>query len=168
MNTIAPAAQAYFEQVQRPDQGEQEESRQRAWRRRAKTGWLNMARRRLRSAAGIASIMADLQAWLRDPLPDESRAMIAQDFDFLTQERAAGRLNYQDPAAWMVFANGGILAGLADDVLEGRLNHPKFKIGLKAAGAILILRELTRTPGRWEEFWDRVTHRSQLEDQSGR
>ncbi len=157
MDTIARAALAYFEQVRRPGQGEEGDSRARTWRKRQRAGWLEMARGRLRAAGGIGSIMADLQAWLHDPLPDEGRATIAEALDFLTGEQAAGRLDYQDPAAWLAFVNGGILAGLADAVLGDRLHHPKFKIGLTAARAILILRELVRTPGRWQEFWGKVT-----------
>jgi hypothetical protein len=104
-----------------------------------------------------------LRAWLRDPLPDEERETISEVVEFIARENEAGRMHYRDPLAWLVFANGGILPGLASAVLGDRLNHPKFKIGLTAAKAILILRELTRTPGRWDEFWNRTMRN----DQSG-
>jgi hypothetical protein len=168
METLAPAAQAYFDQVQRPGQEEVDDSREPAWRGRERERWLDNARHQIRRDPGVRRVISQLEQWLSDPLPDEARARIAQALEFLSREHAAGRLNYQDPAAWMVFASDGLLAGLAEAVLGDRLNHPKFKIGLKAARAILILRELTRTPGRWDEFWDRVTHRPQFEDQSGR
>ncbi len=159
MEILSRAAQAYFDRQRPSEQGDedpQERNRRQRWE---KAHWLDAVRGYLRSDGGIETIVAQLKAWLRDPLPDEGSATISEALGLIAREQEASRMNYRDPAAWLVFANGGILDGLVNAVLGDRLNHPKFKIGLSAAKAILILRELTRTPGRWEEFWNRMTRK---------
>ena len=155
---LSRAAQAYFDQSL-PTDGREEDPQEQIWRRRQKKDWLHEAGEQLRSDGGVQHVVNLLEAWLRDPLPGEERATISGALGIIARENGAGRMNYRDPAAWFVFANGGILSGLANAVLGDRLNHPKFKIGLSAAKAILILRELTRTPDRWEEFWSRTTRK---------
>jgi hypothetical protein len=157
MEILSRAARAYF----KPDRsaiGQEEDAQHRAWRQPRKyEEWSHGAREQLESVGGIASLLGELRAWLADAHTDTERMPIAEALHLLAPANAAGMMNYQLPLAELVWANAGILADSAKVVFGDRLGHPKFKIGLSAARAILILRELTRTPGRWEEFWSQIT-----------
>jgi hypothetical protein len=157
MEILSRAARTHFER-DRPAEGQEEDPGYRARRqRRELQEWIHDARQRLRSDGDLASLLGDLQSRRAENGTDEEQGPISEALDFLTRQNHSGRMKYQMPLAELVWANAGILANSARTIFGDRLSHPKFKIGLSAARAILILRELTRTPGRWEEFWNRIT-----------
>jgi hypothetical protein len=124
-----------------------------------KVKWIRYARSQLRSQSGLESLIRELR-WWRDEVSEEARhEKIVEVLGFMETQSEAGRMNYSDPSASFAFANAGILEGSAKVMFGDRIGHPKFKIGLSAAKAILILRELTRSSGRWEEFWNHVARR---------
>ena len=122
-----------------------------------KKRWLEEVRLQLLSPNRLGSLTAELQGWVSKVGDDERGKKIAEVLEFLKREAAAGRMNYDDPLAAAVLANSGILRDFARVIFGDRIDYSRFKIGLSAARAILILRELTRTPDRWDEFWDRIS-----------
>lgn len=153
---LAEAAAIYFQRAWKPDRegGEPEDlGGRRQWEQR---NWVEGVRDRIRSREGSATVLGELERWSGEMPDDPGQEVISGVMAFLARERDSGRLNYEDPRASHAFANKGILADSAKVIFGDRIDHPKFKIGLGAAKAILILRELTRTPGRWDQFWDGV------------
>jgi hypothetical protein len=159
VNLLSEAAAVYFDRYQTVSHPE-EELRHRAIRGpREKVVWIRSARSQLRSPSGIESLIRDLRKW-RDKVSEQAkREKLIDVFEFMETQSRAGRMNYWDPSASLAFANAGILEDSAKAIFRDRIGHPKFKIGLNAAKAILILRELTRTSGRWDEFWNHVARR---------
>jgi hypothetical protein len=160
---LSDAATVYFDRGWTPEGLEGDPQDLEARRRWEKRRWLEDARNRILSTDGRAALLRQFDGWIRDLRDDPAGAAIANVRESLAREHDAGRMNYQDPRASHVFANAGILADSAKVIFGDRIGHPKFKIGLSAARAILILRELTRTPGRWEEFWSRTTRKDRSE-----
>jgi hypothetical protein len=156
VDLFAEAASVFFERAWRPDEpaGDPEElTARRRWEMRR---WVEHARDRILAPEGLATLIEEFRGWIDAVRDDPGRETIANVADLLERERDAGRMNYQEPRASHVVEDAGILADSARVMFGDRIGHPKFKIGLSAARAILILRELTRTPGRWEQFWAKV------------
>jgi hypothetical protein len=161
---LAEAAAVYFECGWRPEgliEDPEDLAGQKRWDKRR---WVEDARDRILSSEGLRAVIGDLEGWIHDIRDETGRETISRVMEFLVTERAADRMNYQDPRATHVFETAGILADSAKVIFGDRIGHPKFKIGLSAARAILILRELTRTPGRWDEFWSRVRGKAEPRD----
>jgi hypothetical protein len=159
VDMLSEAAAAYFDQCSIPEGSEVDQRDVPAWRRWEKQRWVEDARDRLFSPDGVAALIGQLETWTQKISHDPGRERITQLIDFLTRECDADRMSYKDPRASHIVAHAGILADSAKVIFGDRIGHPKFKIGLSAARAILILRELTRTSERWTEFWSRTTRK---------
>lgn len=161
---LAEAAAIYFDQAWQPDEEGDDPEHIRDRRRFEQRRWLAGVRHEILSQAGMTRVLDDLKQWV-DAMPDNPRReTILNVVSFLSREHEAGRLNYESPLATHAFANAGILADSAREIFGNRIDHPKFKIGLSAARAILILRELTRTEGRWAQFWTAITGMGRVQD----
>jgi hypothetical protein len=155
---LAETARAFFERASAAE-GAEEDPHELAARRREMKRWIRDARDRILSPDELASLIAELGEWIRAVPDPAGRETIARVEAFLARERDSGRMNYRHPQSALVFANADILADSARVIFGDRIGHPKFKIGLSAARAIVMLRELTRTPGRWDAFWEGVTRK---------
>ena len=157
---LSQAAGAYFDRYKTVAY-QKEESRHPAMRgSQEKVKWIQHARSQLRSQSGLGSLIQELQGW-RDEMSEQARwKTIVEVLEFIEEQSKSDRMKYWDPSASFAFANAGILEDSAKVIFGDRIGHPKFKIGLSAAKAILILRELTRSSGRWDEFWNYVARRS--------
>jgi hypothetical protein len=156
VNLLSEAAGVYFDRY-RTESLHMEISRDRA--RRGNEEWIQNARSRLHSQSGVESLIRELRQW-RDEVSEHARcSKIIEVLEFIEKQFQADTMKYWDPSASLAFANAGILEDSAKVIFGDRVGHPKFKIGLSAAKAILILRELTRTSGRWDEFWNYLARR---------
>jgi hypothetical protein len=164
MDMLSEAAAVYFDRDRAPERVAEDTQDRAARRRWEKQSWVKDARGRILSSDCLVSLFEELEVWIREMHDDPGWETISRVITFLARERDAGRMNYRDPHATHIFAAAGILADSAKAIFGDRVDHPKFKIGLSAVRAILILRELTRTPGRWDEFWSRVRGRDQGHD----
>jgi hypothetical protein len=133
-----------------------------------KEEWIENARCRLLYKPGLDSLIRELQEWLVSESLPAAKEKLRPMIEFLKGHADAGRMNYWDSRASFAFANAGILKESAKVIFGDRIRHPKFKIGLSAAKAILILRELTRTSGRWDQFWMQVARSDTSPNQSQR
>jgi hypothetical protein len=164
---LSEAAGIYFDRNQTVAHPE-EALRHRAMRGpQEKVKWIRYARSQLRSQSGIESLIQELRRWQDEGSEQAKREKLIAVLEFMETQFQAGRMKYWDPSASLAFANAGILEDTAKVIFGDRIGHPKFKIGLSAAKAILILRELTRSSGRWDEFWNHVARRDKDQNRRG-
>jgi hypothetical protein len=163
IDALSEAAQAHFDRVGLAQEREGDPQDQAKRQQRERQNWLKKVEERLQTADGIALLRKELFAWL-EGINDAKREPILRARRLLVRLDQSVMMNHRDQSAWLASANAGILAESAKAVFGERLRHPKCKIGLSAAQAILILRELTRTLGRWEEFWHGVTGQDQAQE----
>ena len=161
---LSEAAGVYFDRYQTVAH-HKEASRHRAMRGpQEKEKWIQYARSQLRSQSGLESLIRELRGWRDEVSEQAKRKTIVEVLEFMETQSQADRMKYWDPSASLAFANAGILEDSAKVIFGDRIGHPKFKIGLSAAKAILILRELTRSSGRWDEFWNHVARRDKYKN----
>jgi hypothetical protein len=103
------------------------------------------------------TLMSVLCDWLNACGPNSPRL---RDLEALLREIEshlhAGRLNSSAPDARLIAGSCGVLADVARVLLGDRFRGAYRKLGIRGAQTILTLRELTRDPATWEQFWNEL------------
>jgi hypothetical protein len=99
-----------------------------------------------------------LGRWAREASTTEDDPDWRHIHQSLGQHRAAGRLDYSEPLSVRALGEAELLPELSRALLGDRFRMTRMQsTGRRAAEAVLVLRELTRNPERWDQFWQKLS-----------
>jgi hypothetical protein len=116
-------------------------------------GWCH----RLKHEAGAAgALIADLEA--RGAASGRRRPpeAVEKALTYLRNQAKGGRLNYAELAAERIPIGSGVTEAACKVLVEQRLCGSGMKWKEAGAAAVLAVRCLTYTAGRWAQFWSRI------------
>jgi hypothetical protein len=119
--------------------------------------WAEGWRHRLRHEPGAAgALIADLEARVLasgKPRPPEA---VEKALTYLRNQAKGGRLNYPELAEQKIPIGSGVTEAACKVLVKQRLCGSGMRWKERGAAAVLSVRCLTYTPGRWEQFWSRI------------
>lgn len=119
--------------------------------------WADDWRHRLRHEPGAAAaLIAELEsraaATGKPRLPEAAEKALT----YLRNQLKGGRLNYADLAAKNIPIGSGVTEAACKVLVKQRLGGSGMRWTERGAAAVLSVRCLTYTPGRWSQFWSRI------------
>jgi hypothetical protein len=132
--------------------------------------WLRELRYRLwHDPAWKDFLFKGLVRWSRDASTTEDDPDWRQIHEALARHEAEGRLDYRAPLSVRALGEAEVLAEMGRALLGDRFQMTRMQgTGRRAAEAVLVLRELTRNPDRWDQFWRDLTARYQGQGRPGK
>ena len=119
--------------------------------------WAEGWRHRLRHEPGAsAALIADLEARgaaTGKPRPPEA---VEKALTYLRDQIKGGRLNYAELAAANIPIGSGVTEAACKVLVKQRLCWSGMRWKERGAAAVLSVRCLTYTTGRWAQFWSRI------------
>jgi hypothetical protein len=119
--------------------------------------WAEGWRHRLRHEPGAAAaLIADLEARAAaagKPRPPEAAEKA---LTYLRNQAKGGRLGYPELAGKQIPIGSGVTEAACKVLVKQRLCGSGMRWKERGAAAVLSVRCLTYTPGRWEQFWSRI------------
>ena len=119
--------------------------------------WAEGWRHRLRHEPGAAAaLIADLAARasaLGKPHPPEG---VAKALTYLRNQAKGGRLNYAELSEQNIPIGSGVTEAACKVLVKQRLGGSGMRWKERGAAAVLSVRCLTYTTGRWSQFWSRI------------
>jgi hypothetical protein len=119
--------------------------------------WVDSWRHRLKHEEGAAAaLIADLQA--RGAAPGKKRPPegVEKALTYLRDQLKGGRLDYPSLAERHVPIGSGVTEAACKVLVKQRLCGSGMRWKQRGAAAVLSVRVLTYTPGRWAQFWGKV------------
>jgi hypothetical protein len=119
--------------------------------------WAEGWRHRLRHVPGAAAaLIADLEA--RGAALGKARPPEAVDkaLTYLRNQARGGRLGYAELAERNIPIGSGVTEAACKVLVKQRLGGSGMRWKERGAAAVLSVRCLTYTPGRWSQFWSRI------------
>ena len=87
------------------------------------------------------------------PRPPEA---VEKALTYLRNQAKGGRLDYAELAARNIPIGSGVTEAACKALVKQRLGGSGMRWKERGAAAVLSLRCLTYTPGRWSQFWSRI------------
>jgi hypothetical protein len=119
--------------------------------------WADGWRHRLRHEPGAAqALIADLEARAEatgKPRPPEA---VEKALTYLKNQAKGGRLDYAELAARDIPIGSGVTEAACKVLVKQRLGGSGMRWKERGAAAVLSVRCLTYTTGRWSQFWSRI------------
>jgi hypothetical protein len=119
--------------------------------------WAEGWRHRLRHEPGAAqALIAELEARgaaTGKPRPPEA---VEKALTYLRNQPKGGRLGYPELAEKKIPIGSGVTEAACKVLVKQRLCGSGMRWKERGAAAVLSVRCLTYTPGRWEQFWSRI------------
>ena len=122
-----------------------------------RVAWADGWRHRLRhEPAAAAALIADLEA--RAAATGKARPPEGAEkaLTYLRNQAKGGRLNYAELSAQGIPIGSGVTEAACKVLVKQRLGGSGMRWKRRGAAAVLSLRCLTYTTGRWDQFWSRI------------
>jgi hypothetical protein len=126
-------------------------------RRVERTAWFEENRRRLKEEAGAAqNLLAEMKSALTAPTPrGEARKTLMAAISYF--EGHLGKMDYHTYQQKHLPIGSGVTEAACKTVVKQRMCGSGMKWKATGAAAVLRLRSLVLTDGRWEQFWSKIS-----------
>jgi hypothetical protein len=123
----------------------------------AKRPWLESACHRLKHEPGAArQLIRDLRRLAAGKGIAPDQAEVGAAITYFTNRSKAGRMDYPPPVESKIPIGGGVTEAACKVLVKPRLCGSGMKWKEPGAAAVLSVRCLTYTTGRWSQFWGRI------------
>ena len=123
----------------------------------AKKPWLNAACHRLKHEPGAARrLIRDLKRMAAEKGVSADQEDVAAAVTYFTNQSKAGRMDYPPLVAAKVPIGSGVTEAACKVLVKQRLCGSGMRWKERGAAAVLSVRCLTYTAGRWAQFWSRI------------
>jgi hypothetical protein len=117
--------------------------------------WLEHRRRRLKhEPAAAAALLAELEGLAARPPSEEARQGLDGAVSFFRGQHT--RMDYARRVKDRLPIGSGVTEAACKTLVEMRLSRSRARWREQGAAAVLSLRALSYTPGRWRQFWAKV------------
>jgi hypothetical protein len=122
----------------------------------AKEAWLENACHDLKHKPGTANrLLREIKTWQADTtLSSEDRQELEQVVTYFQNHKA--QMNYAQALEHNLPIGSGVTEAACKVLVKQRLCGAGMKWGGRGAAVVLSLRALNYTPGRWEQFWNKI------------
>lgn len=122
----------------------------------AKECWLEAACQDLKHRPGTANrLLREFKSWQANPgLSTEDRQALDQVVTYFQNHKT--QMNYAQALEHNLPIGSGVTEAACKVLVKQRLGGAGMKWGGRGAAVVLSLRALNYTPGRWDQFWNKI------------